>query len=350
MKQKLKILISALFICAVNPQLRAQYMESLNKKQQAMVAISANTAIGDQEALKTALATGLNAGLTINEINEVLVQLYAYAGFPRSLTAIGTFMKVVEERRAQGINDVQGREASPITDTRDKYTRGKENLQTLTKRVDDKPTGANAFAPAIDVFLKEHLFADIFERDILTFQQRELATISALTAMEGVDPMLNSHRNMGKNTGLTDNQLNGIKNLVDNEAGSGIFPKGNPASPEQFIGTVFVQSLVQPAGIEGLYSVGQVTFMPGGKTNWHTHPAGQVLLVTAGNGWYQERGKDAVPLKKGDIYVIPKDVEHWHGASHDSKFVHIAISNMVNGSNVTWMSPVTEEEYNNLNK
>lgn len=335
---------------SINHQIKAQNMESLDKKQQAMVAISANTATGNQEALRIALIAGLDAGMTINEINEILIQLYAYAGFPHSLTAISTFMKVVDERKVEGINDLQGKDALPITDTRDKYERGKETLQTLTQRVDSKPTGVNAFAPAIDVFLKEHLFADIFERDILTHQQRELATISALTAMSGVEPMLNSHINMGKNTGLSDNQLNQIKQIVNSSANNDIFPKGNLASPDQFTGTVWVQSLVKPADIEGLYSVGQVTFESGGRTNWHTHPAGQILLVTEGRGWYQERGKEAVVLQKGDVYVIPKDMEHWHGASHDSKFVHVAISNMVNGGNVTWMSPVTEEEYNSLLK
>lgn len=334
----------------INHKIKAQNMENLDKKQQAMVAISANTATGNQEALKTALIAGLDAGVTINEINEILVQLYAYTGFPRSLTAIGTFMKVVDERKAKGINDLQGKDASPITDPRNKYERGKGTLQTLTQHIDSKPTGVNAFAPAIDIFLKEHLFADIFERDILTYQQRELATISALTAMSGVEPMLNSHINMGKNTGLSGNQLNQIKRIINSSPSSEIFPKGNPASPDQFTGTVYVQSLVKPADIEGLYSVGQVTFEPGGKTNWHTHPAGQVLLVTEGRGWYQERGKEAVALQKGDVYVIPKDVEHWHGASHDSKFVHVAISNMVNSINVTWMLPVTEEEYNSLLK
>lgn len=153
---------------------------------------------------------------------------------------------------------------------------------------------------------------------------------------------------MGRNTGLTDVQLQEINSLVNSSVTTGIFPQGNPASPDQFTGTVWVYSLVKPTEIEELYSVGQVTFEPGGKTNWHTHPAGQILLVTEGQGWYQERGKAAVPLKKGDIYVIPKNVEHWHGATKDSKFVHIAISNMVNGNNVTWMSPVTGEEYDTM--
>ncbi len=346
--RKINIVLIAFASIFISQNLTAQDMNGLTDKQKKIATISANTAIGDLDALKQELSAGLDAGLTINEIKEVLVQMYAYAGFPRSLQGINTFMTVLEERRARGINDTLGKDASPISKTEDKYARGKATLQKLTRRVDDKPTGANAFAPAIDVYLKEHLFADIFDRDVLTYLQRELATISALTAMQDVKPMLNSHINMGRNTGLTDNQLQEISSLVNSSVTTGIFPQGNPASPDQFTGTVWVHSLVKPAQIEGLYSVGQVTFEPGGKTNWHTHPAGQILLVTEGQGWYQERGKAPVPLKKGDIYIIPKDVEHWHGATKDSKFVHIAISNMVNGNNVKWMSPVTADEYSTM--
>lgn len=346
--KKVNMLFIALASIFFSQNLTAQDMSGLTDKQKKIATISANTAIGNLDALKQELNAGLDAGLTVNEIKEVLVQMYAYAGFPRSLQGINTFMAVLEERKAKGINDTIGKEVSPLTETGDKYAKGKETLRQLTGRVEDKPAGANAFAPAIDGFLKEHLFADIFDRDVLTHQQRELATISALTAIQEVKPMLNSHINMGRNTGLTDVQLQEINSLVNSSVTTGIFPQGNPASPDQFTGTVWVYSLVKPTEIEGLYSVGQVTFEPGGKTNWHTHPAGQILLVTEGQGWYQERGKAPVPLKKGDLYNIPKDVEHWHGATKDSKFVHIAISNMVDGKNVTWMSPVTAEEYGTM--
>lgn len=101
--------------------------------------------------------------------------------------------------------------------------------------------------------------------------------------------------------------------------------------------------------MEGLYNVGQVTFSPGGRTHWHTHPIGQVLLVTEGKGWYQERGKPAQVLTKGTTVAIPKNVDHWHGAASDSKMVHIAISNVLDGSSVTWATPVSDEEYAAVN-
>lgn len=127
-----------------------------------------------------------------------------------------------------------------------------------------------------------------------------------------------------------------------------IFPLGNPGSADWFTGEVHVQTLVSPEQIEGLYTVGQVTFSSGGRTHWHTHPIGQVLLVTEGNGWYQERGKPAQVLTKGTTIAIPKEVEHWHGASVDSRMIHIAISNFVGGSSVTWTTPVTDEEYSEV--
>jgi 4-carboxymuconolactone decarboxylase len=90
--------------------------------------------------------------------------------------------------------------------------------------------------------------------------------------------------------------------------------------------------------------------MPGGRTYWHTHPIGQTLLVLEGQGWYQERGKPARLLTKGSVVAIPKDVEHWHGASAGTKLVHIAISNVENSNSVTWMLPVSDEEYAEVNK
>ena len=352
--KKICLTMMAVFIATCfSSNLKSQNMNSLNSKQQKISAIAANTAVGNLIALKTELNAGLDNGLSVNQIKEVLVQMYAYCGFPRSLQGINTFMVVIDERKAKGITDNTGTEASSIIETRDKYTRGKENLQQLTGVVEGTPAGANAFAPAIDTFLKEHLFADIFERDILTFQERELATISALAAMEGVDPMLRSHLNMGKNTGLTQSQLAealSIARKIGTDYRSvNVFPLGNPGPAEWFSGEVYVQGLVNPNEMENLYSAGQVTFMPGGRTHWHTHPIGQTLLVLEGRGWYQERGKPAQELAKGSVVAIPKDVEHWHGASVDTKLVHIAISNVENNSAVTWMSPVNDEEYKKVN-
>ena len=193
---------------------------ALLAKQQAIVAISAYTAIGNQARLHEALTQGLKAGLTVNEEKEVLVHLYAYCGFPRSLSGINTLMKLLEERKAQGIQDVMGKAASPITSTAPKYERGKQNLEKLTGKPETGPkTGANAFSPESDMFLKEHLFADLFERDVLTFQERELATIAALVSLGGVEPMLEFHLGAGLHVGLTEAQLQQLIELCEAAVG-----------------------------------------------------------------------------------------------------------------------------------
>lgn len=194
--------------------------QTLDARQQGIVTISAFTAKGDLVNLKKALHAGLDAGLTINEIKEVLVHLYAYCGFPRSLNGINTFMAVLEERKAKGIKDTPGREATPVTGMASKYETGKKNLETLTGRPETGPkTGYAAFAPVIEVFLKEHLFADIFSRDILSYSQRELATISALISMGGVEPQLQGHLAIGLNVGFTEPQLKQVLSLIETNVG-----------------------------------------------------------------------------------------------------------------------------------
>ena len=190
--------------------------QSLNAKEQSIVTVSAFTAKGDLEQLRKALNGGLDSGLTINEIKEVLVQLYAYCGFPRSLNGINTLMSVLGDRKKRGVTDVEGKTATAISDATDKYERGRKTLEKLTNQPQSRPAkGFGEFSPQIDRFLKEHLFADIFDSDVLSYQQRELATISTLAAMPGVEPQLESHLSMGMNTGLTESQLNQAFDLIE---------------------------------------------------------------------------------------------------------------------------------------
>ena len=94
------------------------------------------------------------------------------------------------------------------------------------------------------------------------------------------------------------------------------------------------------------YSVGSVTFEPGARSNWHTHPAGQTLIVISGRGLYQEKGKPMKTIIKGETIICPANIEHWHGASPDSQMNHIAITNDKGAGGVVWLKPVTDEEYN----
>jgi len=126
-----------------------------------------------------------------------------------------------------------------------------------------------------------------------------------------------------------------------------IFQKGQPLPKEWFSGNAFLTPLVAKDK-NNEFSAGSVTFEKGARTNWHTHPKGQVLLVIDGNGFYQEKGKAAQHIKKGDVVNIPENVEHWHGASATSQMIHIAITNYKDNIQVTWLQPVMDEEYNSV--
>ncbi|MDR1901827.1 MAG: carboxymuconolactone decarboxylase family protein [Treponema sp.] len=192
---------------AVNASM-AQNTSALSAKQRSIVTISAFTASGETGRLKTALNEGLDAGLTVNEIKEVLIQLYAYSGFPRSLNGINAFSGVIKARESRGIKDETGAEPQALPPDADRYQTGRENLAELTGQpIDAPPAGYAVFVPVIEVFLKEHLFADIFARGVLNNQERELATISALSNIPGVNAQLQSHIGVAMNTGLTEAQI-----------------------------------------------------------------------------------------------------------------------------------------------
>lgn len=212
------IFLGSVAIGSFRGRLYAQ--KDLSAKQQSIIQIAAYTAQGELQHLKTALNGGLDAGLTVNEIKEVMVHLYAYCGFPRSIRGLQTFMEVLDERKAKGITDKQGAEASPVNDGGSKYERGRENLGKLTGMPQTGPKrGYAAFAPVIEIFLKEHLFADIFDRDVLTFAERELVTVAVLSSIGGVEPMLRSHLSICLHVGLTPGQLNEFVGVIKSTAG-----------------------------------------------------------------------------------------------------------------------------------
>jgi len=182
--------------------------QALSAKQHSIIPIAAFTANGDLDKLRPALHAGLDAGLTVNEIKEILVQMYAYAGFPRSLNGITTFMAVMDERHAKGITDEVGKEASPVPADMNKDAYGAQVRARLAGQdVIPPPSGYQLFTPVIDTFLKEHLFADIFVRDNLDDQSRELATIAALASMTGTAGQLQFHLGAAMHTGLTEAQM-----------------------------------------------------------------------------------------------------------------------------------------------
>lgn len=177
----------------------------LSSKQQAIGPIAAFAATGDLVRLSSALDSGLDAGLSVGDCKEILVQMYAYAGFPRSLNALSVLMKTVGARKQRGINDPEGGGPGPIPVGDELLAVGTANQTKLTGAPVKGPVFD--FAPAIDQYLKTHLFGDIFARTNLDWQSRELATVAALAAMDGVEPQLLSHVRVSLHQGITHRQL-----------------------------------------------------------------------------------------------------------------------------------------------
>ena len=324
--------------------------EGMNIKQEKIIPIAAFTANGDMEKLKTALHEGLDAGLTVNEIKEILVQMYAYTGFPRSLNGINTFMSVMDERKTKGIRDETGKEAGPMPADMNRNEYGaKVRAMLAGQEVIPPPSGYQLFTPVIDKFLKEHLFADIFSRDTLDYQSRELATISALASMTGIASQLRFHLDAALNTGLTEAQMRDFISVLKSRVGEkeadnateilatvlanrragqsrpnvsthaskkeednmktiSISRSGTQSSSkgaaEYFTGSVRIDYLFnanEPLHASG----GRVTFEPGARTAWHTHPYGQILIVTDGTGWVQHWGEPIEEIREGDVVRIP---------------------------------------------
>lgn len=129
-----------------------------------------------------------------------------------------------------------------------------------------------------------------------------------------------------------------------------VFPKGNllKDSPT-FSGDAWLQMFVEKTDSFDC-TVGNVTFAPGCRNNWHSHPGGQILLCTSGKGYYQEKGKPIRLLNPGDVVKIAPNVVHWHGAAPDSGFTHLAIGTQQEKGSVVWLKAVTDEEYNSYGK
>jgi len=127
-----------------------------------------------------------------------------------------------------------------------------------------------------------------------------------------------------------------------------IFPKGEKVANNNFVGTVYLHPMITPDSVYNT-QVGNVTFQPGARSNWHYHPGGQILLAIGGTGYYQEKGSTLKILRKGDVVKCPPNVLHWHGAGPDDQFIQVAITNAQYGPTV-WLEKVSDEEYSSIKK
>lgn len=131
----------------------------------------------------------------------------------------------------------------------------------------------------------------------------------------------------------------------EDQFGKGTLMENNP----NFTGDAWLEMFVTTADSMDC-TVGNVTFAPGVRNSWHSHPGGQILLCTSGKGYYQQKGESIRLLLPGDVVKIAADVVHWHGAAPDSGFTHIAIGTQPSKGAAVWLEPVTDEEYNNYKK
>nr|WP_233630861.1 MULTISPECIES: carboxymuconolactone decarboxylase family protein [unclassified Pseudomonas] len=193
--------------------IQASLSETLTARQQAIVPIAAFAAAGDMARLNASLNQGLDAGMTVSDAREILVQLYAYAGFPRSLNALGELMKVLDARKQCGIQDAPGSAPSrPIPKGDALLAAGTANQTKLSGGPVEGPLFD--FAPAANEYLRTHLFGDIFERDNLDWQSRELATVGMLSALPGAESQLQAHMRISMNVGLTAGQLRQLTKVL----------------------------------------------------------------------------------------------------------------------------------------
>ncbi len=347
----------------IQTETKAQNMNNaLTPRRQGLAVIASLEAKGDQAGLEAALADALDNGLTVSEAKEALSQLYAYTGFPRSLNALGTLQKVLARREAAGIKDNPGKDADPLPAGYDALKQG----TTVQTQLTGKPFDYS-FVPATDYYLKAHLFGDIFARNNLNFADREIVTVSAISALPGCEPQLIAHVSGARNMGVSDAELRALPSLLEDKVGAAeaerlrgalkavlgdahtpvqtvdfsVWPKGQPntAYAQYFTGNSYL------APMDG--GVANVTFEPGCRNNWHIHHRQvQVLICVSGRGWYQEWRKPAVQLVPGTVIEIPEGVKHWHGAAADSWMQHLTYHKDVQeGASNEWLEPVSDEQY-----
>ncbi|MDR0892454.1 MAG: carboxymuconolactone decarboxylase family protein [Mediterranea sp.] len=187
-----------------------QSFAPLSEKQEAMALIAASTALVDIPCLKMAVNAGLDAGLTLNEIREIAVQLYAYCGFPRALNALNAIAEVAGERAATGRQVLPGKTCTAIPVAKSSYELGSANQHALFGIAQGPLTRDASSEQIIHYYLRAHLFGDIFARDVLDWKTREFVTVAALSVMSGCEAQLHSHLGAAERQGNSREELEAL--------------------------------------------------------------------------------------------------------------------------------------------
>ena len=325
--------------------------------------------------LQEELATALAQGLAPEEILEAIYQCAPYTGFPRTVDAVEIARSVFKAKKVK----VDEKRATVTAQSR--LEAGADAQGTLFGQTfRDMAKNGKSGMPTINYFLASNCFGDYYTRKGLDLNTRELLTMAILVNL-GTEPQLKAH--IGANLKIrtaeyveqaiynclpycgyprTLNALRLLKEAVAETAAANatdaktmpgkdwsVFPVGKPndAYAKFFVGKSYLDMISKEQ-----VGVGNVTFEPACRNNWHIHHAkkggGQILIATAGRGYYQEWGKPAVELKPGDVVNIPAGVKHWHGAAPDSWFQHLAIEVPGESGRNEWLEPVSDEDYRKL--
>lgn len=323
--------------------------------------------------LQEEVATALAQGLSPEEILEAIYQCAPYTGFPRTVDAVEIARSVFKAKNVK-VDENRG-----TVTAQSRLEAGADAQGTLFgETFRDMAKNGKDGMPTINYFLASNCFGDYYTRKGLDLNTRELLTMAILVNL-GTEPQLKAH--IGSNLKIRTAEyveqaiynclpycgyprtLNALRLLKEAVAEAktatvaktmpgkdwSVFPVGKPndAYAKYFVGKSYLDMIsTEQVG------VGNVTFEPACRNNWHIHHAkkggGQILIATAGRGYYQEWGKPAVELKPGDMVNIPAGVKHWHGAAPDSWFQHLAIEVPGEGTSNEWLEPVSDEEYARL--
>jgi 4-carboxymuconolactone decarboxylase len=335
----------------------------LAPRDRSIVTIAALIAQGQTAQMPGHFGRALDNGVKPSEIAAIITQLAFYSGWPRAMSAVGV-AKDVFAQRGIGLDQLAPGSSGPVG----------VDAASEAQRAAAVEAQAGGIAPALADYTNTVLFGDLWRRTDLAPKDRSLVTIVALIATGQVD-QLAFHMARGIDNGLTRTELSEVithlafyagwpramsalpvaKAVFDARASSegsratlqiqrrGALPSVQGLA-DNFTGTVKIESRFQrdqPARVGG----GIVSFEPGARTAWHSHPLGQTLIVTSGCGWVQQEGGAREEMRSGDVVWIPPGVKHWHGATATTAMTHVAIAEALDGKSVAWMEQVSDAQY-----
>jgi 4-carboxymuconolactone decarboxylase len=318
--------------------------QELSAKNRSMITVAALISGGNFEQLPNHLKKAKENGITKTEIAEIITHLAFYAGWPKAWSAFSIAKEIYNDG-----NDLSAKiETSPASYVRlakirvdatklDSYIAAlKEEVET-SLRVE---SGVLKLYAVSDKNNPEHItITEIYANE--EAYRTHIKTPHFLKYKHAVNDMVKSLELVDVVPLVPDTKTKTATG--QNEAS--IFPQGELITNSHFTGKTWLHMLAVPEAPHNI-AVGNVTFSPAARNSWHSHRIGQLLLVTSGKGWYQEHGKPARPLQKGDVVNIPAGTKHWHGAAANSWFVHIAVTS----GESDWFEAVTDETYNKLVK